>query len=307
MKRVLVTGASGFIGRHVVAGLIERGHAVTAMSRKPTSSPVMSAGCTWVTADVREAESLKAVMAGHDMVVNLAAEVSDAGNMTATNVEGTKNLLDAVVANGVHTVVHLSSVGVVGAPYSYDKILIDEGATLTPGNSYETTKAQSEKLFTTVAAQGDIRLTVARPTNVFGEGHPRDALLRLMTRLAGRALVPVGSQAQSNFVYVGDVAGAITHLVDSSTTGTFNVGHPMPLADLMVLIRDVIGGHAPILRIPPAVSACATAIGINTLQPVTNGVAYDDTHLRSEFDYPYGISEGIRRTASDFRRRGLLA
>src|SRR5579872_7430105 len=120
MKPTLVTGASGFIGWHVARLLIERGHRVRALIRP--SSKLRELDAEPVSGDLRDRESLERAAAGCGLVFHVAADyrlwAPDPDEMYRSNVEGTRNLLDAARKQGVERVVYTSTVGCIGLPAS---------------------------------------------------------------------------------------------------------------------------------------------------------------------------------------------
>lgn len=107
-----------------------------------------------------------------NVVINIAAELRDRSKFELTNVRGVENLIAGCIQNKVDRLIHLSSVGVIGMPFSKERIVFDEGAICRPQEGYEKTKYKSEQLLLQAEAKGHIRLCIVRPTNVFGEHHP---------------------------------------------------------------------------------------------------------------------------------------
>ncbi len=116
MKPALVTGASGFLGWHVARVLIERGYRVRGLARRPGS--IKDPEIEEVGGDLRDPESLRRAVAGCGLVFHVAADyrlwVKDAAEMYQSNVEGTRNLLDATLDAGVDRIVYTSTVGCIG-------------------------------------------------------------------------------------------------------------------------------------------------------------------------------------------------
>lgn len=116
MKPALVTGASGFLGWHVARVLIERGYRVRGLARRPGS--IKDPEIEEVGGDLRDPETLRRAVAGCGLVFHVAADyrlwVRDAAEMYQSNVEGTRNLLDAALDAGVDRIVYTSTVGCIG-------------------------------------------------------------------------------------------------------------------------------------------------------------------------------------------------
>ena len=111
---ILVTGATGFIGKRIVTRLVERGEEVRRLVR-PVPNPRASGlpAVHFVTGDVSDPDSLRAACDGVDMVVHTVAIIREKGRTTfdAINVQGTRNVVEAAVQAGVRKIVHLSAIG----------------------------------------------------------------------------------------------------------------------------------------------------------------------------------------------------
>ena len=116
MKPALVTGASGFLGWHVARVLMKRGYHVRGLARRPGS--IRDPEIEEVGGDLRDAESLRRAAAGCELVFHVAADyrlwVRDPAEMYQSNVEGTRNLLEATLEAGVDRIVYTSTVGCIG-------------------------------------------------------------------------------------------------------------------------------------------------------------------------------------------------
>jgi dihydroflavonol-4-reductase len=137
-QRILVTGATGFLGAHVVAALVRRGHAVVALVRDPHSKLARrlasQPGVELVTGDVLDAASVEAAAKGCSAVLHCAGKVSrasaDASMMTRVNVEGVATVLAACERAGVRRVVLASTSGTIGV--STDPDAVADETTPTP-------------------------------------------------------------------------------------------------------------------------------------------------------------------------------
>ncbi|RPI18677.1 MAG: NAD-dependent epimerase/dehydratase family protein, partial [Acidobacteriales bacterium] len=116
MKPTLVTGATGFVGWHVARLLVERGRPVRALARPGSKTRDLEAET--VVGDLRDSDSLRRAVAGCDTVFHVAADyrlwAPDSQEMYRSNVDGTRNLLEAARLEGVERLVYTSTVGCIG-------------------------------------------------------------------------------------------------------------------------------------------------------------------------------------------------
>jgi nucleoside-diphosphate-sugar epimerase len=254
---VAVTGATGFIGRHLTAHLLEHGVTVRAIVR-PGSRSADPPGATIVRAPL-EAHALTAALDGVDAVVHLAGVVSavDAATFAAINAGGTREVAAAAAAAGAR-LVHISSLAAAGpAPASTPRGEDDAPAPLTP---YGRSKLDSERA---LHALPSLRWTVLRPGVVYGPGDR--AVLPLFKLAAGLVAPVVGRPgAAYTFVYISDVVRAIEAALEgTSSGGTFFVGHPQPVTPrgLLETIQKTVGRRGALIHVPMAVTRVAAEIG----------------------------------------------
>lgn len=307
MQKILITGASGFIGKDLLNQLDFDCYEVFVLTRSPEKFKEFDARIHVVEGDLTDKSSLVNALNGIDIVINLAAEVRDIAKMQTTNIDGSKNLIEAMIQNNVLKIIHLSSVGVVGKAYSAKELKVNEEVIPTPANEYERTKLISEQLFIEAFQDQKFELTVLRPTNVFGEGHPFNALLNLMQKIQNGKLLIYSEDARVNYVYVRDLTNFIIQFLEEKKfNGVYTVGYGMKLVDFYTLIMDSMNMKTRLIKIPQFPISFANSVGINKLQPISNKVIYDDSKLQSLFSYKFGMEKGIQKTVSYFKEKNLL-
>ena len=252
---VAVTGATGFIGRHLTAHLVARGIDVRAIVR-PDSPHAAPAGTTVVRAPL-VASALEEAFSGADTVVHLAGVVRAVGDdvYTAVNVDGTRAVAEAARAVAAR-LIHISSLAAVGpASASAPRSESDPPHPLTP---YGKSKLAGEQVVTSVTG---LRWTILRPAAVYGPG---DRAMLPLFRLATRGILPLigPSNAAYTFVHVGDVVRAIDAAIDArADSDTVFVGHPRPVSAREILeeIRTAVGRPALLVRVPAPLGRMAAA------------------------------------------------
>jgi 2-alkyl-3-oxoalkanoate reductase len=221
--KLLVTGASGFLGTHVVTHALSRGHEVRALVRPATAAE----GLCWngpveqVRADLRSDRGLAEALEGIDAVIHLAAAKSgDIYTQLAGTVVATENLLAAMTRCGVSRIVLTSSFAV----YDYRRIrawsVLDE-QTATESrpldrDEYCQTKLIQERIVREHTGVADWKWTVLRPGVIYGPGETWTA--RLGIRISEQWWVRIGAWAKLPLTYVENCAEAVVACVENDST-----------------------------------------------------------------------------------------
>ena len=325
--RVLVTGATGFTGGHLARALAARGYDVAALVRDESrAEPLARAGISLVQGDLRDRAALVRAAAGAQVVYHIAAIYRQAGlrddEYRAVNAGAVATLIEAAGAAGVSRVVHCSTVGVHGdiasPPAGAD-------APLRPGDIYQVTKLEGERVARRAAETAGIDLVIARPTGIYGPGDRR--LLKLFRGVARRRFVVLGSgrifyhltfidDLVEGFRLCGEVrqAAGRTYILAGGEVTTLN--------ELVSLIAEVAGVEPPRLHLPVwpfwlAGAACETVCAPLGIEPpiyrrrvdfFTKSRAFDISRARAELGYApqVPLREGIERTLAWYREAGWL-
>jgi UDP-glucose 4-epimerase len=256
-RRVLVTGGSGFIGRHVVSELTADGARVRVVDLQPHPDPDVDI----VIGDIADPAVLeRAFDGGFDSIVHLAAVTSVLRSVEQpeltfrTNVIGTNTLLAAGRAAGVTSLAFASTNAVTG-PMTAPKI--SEAAVLNPLTPYGSTKAAGEMLMSAYTASYGLRCACIRLTNVYGPGmQAKDSIVaRLMRAIRlGTTFEIYGDGAQvRDYVHVTDVVAAMRlGLLRENWAGPMVLGSGTSLSvlDVVEAVRDVSGAELAVRHGP---------------------------------------------------------
>ncbi len=317
-RRVLVTGASGFIGSHLVPKLAAQGFAVSTFGRTSGKPHFESLGVEHICGDVTNYEQVLAATANKDIVFHMAGLVSyrsvDLVRQRVVNVEGTRNVMRAALANNVGRVIHTSSIAAFGIPpegtigdetISYNL----EGLEL----SYCDTKHEGELVVEEYFKQG-LNVIALCPGIIFGEGdtHPHHHFIfRAMSK--GFMLgVPPGGTPYSDIV---DVVDAHLNAIDLGRAGERYslVSANLSYKEAGQLFASIYACRPPLVVMPQSFVIFAGKFAEEILPifhiktALTRQVAYLSNHkiyfdckkATAELNFkPTPFGETIRRTAS---------
>jgi len=277
LPAVLVTGASGFIGRPLVERLAASGYGVTALSRRGDAT--FPAGVRVVRVDLGTGAGVSSrLFDGIGVVFHCAGEVRRTELMNDLHVGGTHRLIEAASARDRSTLLHwvqLSSVGAYGpAASAGHPRQVDENTAEHPRGEYEITKTESDRLVRHAAGEGLLSLAILRPANVIGPRMPNASLPRIIRLVQRRLFFYVGGPgAVSNYVHVDDVVSALVACAadPAATRQVFNLSSDCTWEDLIERIAATAGVRAPRLRVPARLMrALGGGVGERLGNPLTS-------------------------------------
>ena len=249
--KIFVTGASGFIGRNLVKRLVEEGHRVIAAGRSPAKLKKLPAEAKTVRVYLEYKETISRVLKEEkpDIVYHLAAliESSSLENLRRVNVEGTRNVLEACLEEGIKRVIYLSSVAVVsGNP----DIPITEDLPFKATNPYGQSKLEAEKIALEYRNKG-LKIAALRPCMVYGEGEPHG--LEYLTRLVKMRLLPVfgGGDNKIHLVSVENVVDVMVLCIskEAAYEGSYFIADKeiLTIKEFLNFIAGLLGAKPPIV------------------------------------------------------------
>jgi dihydroflavonol-4-reductase len=330
---ILVTGGTGFVGRHLIEMLCARGQQVRVLARDASRARELSAG--WgagcarpevVEGNVLEPASLDPAMAGATTLVHLAASLPAPGarddRLAAVNVQGTAHVALAALRAGILRFVHCSSAGVYGD--GFERKPHREDSPLNGASAYERSKIGAEQALRQTLEGTEVGMVVLRIAGVHGGGRPstRAFLEQVLHR---RVWLHVPPLPIVHPTYVGDVVQAIVQGMERPQAAgrTFNVAgeRPLPYPELIELTGRLLGTKVRQIIVPAAPSRAVAgfaATGCRLLRrPVPSAISrrcapvldrsLDTSLARRVLGFvPAPLEATLRETIAWYRERGLL-
>ena len=327
--RVLITGGTGFIGSHLAERAISRGYDVTVLgltdldSDRANSRLLAAKGARIVSGSILDRSLCEKAMMGVDRVFHLAVAMREAGKgddfFRRVNIDGTRHLLELASLASVDRFVYCGTIGIFG--HTFDGIA-DEQSPKNPGNIYEITKLDAERLVFEYYDDFGLPVVVLRPADVYG---PRDQRLIKLFRGVSKGRFPVfgNGQGRRHMVYISDVVSAFERAceVDEAVGEALIIAGPeiCTLAELIELIRLECGSRSYGIRLPLGPMVILSGI----VEDVCSKFGFDPPIYRRRMDFftsdsafdiskaigtlgwspAIGLKEGVRLTYNAYKDR----
>jgi dihydroflavonol-4-reductase len=320
-KPALVTGASGFLGWHVARVLVERGYRVRALARP--GSRVEGLDVEVLSGDLRDAASLERAAAGCGLVFHVAADyrlwAKDPSDLYRSNVDGTRNLLEAARRSGVERVVYTSTVGCIGVPHDgvgdeTMPVSLDQMA-----GDYKRSKFLAEQVALEYAREG-FPVVIVNPTAPIGDHDVKPTPTGKIVLDFLNGDMPAFIDTGLNVVDVRDTAEGHLLACERGKPGERYIlgSENMTLAQILGKLAAITGRKAPTVRLPYAVAYCAgvcsTAwagltgtpprVPIEAVRMARKKMWVSHEKARRELGFEPGPAETALRRAVEWFRRG---
>ncbi len=307
--KVLVTGASGFVGRSLCDALLRKGHSEYSIVPAVRSPRGLPGEC--VVGEIDGKTDWREALHGVHAVVHLAARVHVMNDRVAdpltifrsVNTEGTLHLARQCVAAGVRRFVFISSIKVNGeeraAPYT-------EADTPAPEDAYAISKWEAEQGLRQIAAQTGLEVVILRLPLVYGPG-VRANFLALLRAVARGIPLPLGAISnQRSLIYVGNLVDAILRCLEHPAAAgqTFLVsdGEAVSTPELVRCMAAALGRPARLVTLPVPLLWLATTLAKKSalVTRLAGSLSIDSSAIRRELSWtpPFTLDEGLRETAA---------
>ena len=328
---ILVTGATGAVGPHVVASLFDAGYQIRTLSLDSPPAGMWPDGIETRVGDVTDPIAVQSAMQGVDSVIHLAALLHIVNptpllrpKYEKINIGGTATVTEIAVRKNVKRILFFSTIAVYG---NFDGQVLQEDVAPKPNTFYEQSKLAAENIVLAAKNQSGQPIgTVLRLAAVYGARIKGNYRQLLMTLAKGR-FIPVGhGQNRRTLIYDKDVANAaVLALQHPAAAGrTFNVsdGGFHTMNDIILAICQALGRKPPCLSLPIGPVRFVAGIAEDivrlvgrqppimraTIDKYTEDIAVDSQRIQAElgFKAQFDLLTGWRETVQEMRRMGEL-
>jgi len=326
--KTLVTGATGFIGTHLVKALVEKGRDVRCLVRKTSNTTYLKKlGVELVYGDLLDRDSLKGIVKGVNIVYHLAGEVYSkrTSDYYKVNVDGTKNLLEACLPEKIKKFIYLSSISAVG-PNPKQGILLNEKSPCKPITPYGKSKYLVEKLVSMFSKKYTLPATIIRLPTVYGPGVSTSSRVFTMLELIKRGLFRIIGNGNNviSLCYIDNLINGIL-LIDRKTQNTNYTIYfladqkPRTIREIAEKIAMELDTKVSRFYIPVWVANIAALVFPafkkwgnkfptslrDMIREIPNSWACDISKARQELKYDpmVDFNEGIRRTVIWYKEK----
>lgn len=268
-RKILVTGADGFIGSHLVEALVAKKAHVTALALYNSFDsqgwlddlePVVRQALTIIRGDIRDASFLRRIVAGQEIVFNLAALIAIpqsyaiAQSYIETNLIGLLNILEAARETNIQRIIHTSTSEVYGTAISMP---IREDHPLQGQSPYSASKIGADMMAQAFALSFDVPVIILRPFNTFGPRQSERAILPTIIRQAlddKCSAICVGDvDITRDMTFVSDTVAAFLAAASSAAINfgePYNAGsgEPVQVSDLLRMVIEMVGTNKPVVQ-----------------------------------------------------------
>jgi dihydroflavonol-4-reductase len=257
-EKILVTGASGFVGSAVARKLVEAGFSVRALVRGTSPRAHLAGlGLDFFEGDLRDRKSVERAIAGMRYAFHVAADyrlwARDPSEIFASNVEGTRNLMEEAMRAGVERVIYTSSVATIAL--RTDGMAADETSPLREDQgigAYKRSKIAAERLVEAMVAERGLAAVIVNPSTPIGPGDVRPTPTGRIIIEAAKGRIPAFIDTGLNLVHVDDVASGHLAALRHGKIGERYIlgGQDVLFSQMLRDIAGLVGRRAARVRLP---------------------------------------------------------
>jgi nucleoside-diphosphate-sugar epimerase len=307
--KTLVTGATGFIGTHLVKALVEEGRDVKCLVRKTSNTKFLEGlGVEFFYGDLRIKDSLKGIIKDVNIVYHLAGEIYSkrSRDFYRINLDGTKNLVEVGLSENIDKFIFLSSIAAVGPNREHD-ILLNEQSLCSPINPYGRSKLEAEKLLTKFFEKYEFPAIIIRAPIIYGPSKQSNIITKILHMIyKNRFLIMGDGKNLRSLCYIDNLFQGLTRVEESSNSigGIYFVSDEKPYTfnEIFQTIAQQLGTSLKETHLPNCIGkACGLAckllatIGfysssLNTIWNMVLDMACDISKAKRELNYNPRVS-----------------
>lgn len=314
-ERILITGATGFVGRRLVSRLMQEGRHLTLAVRSPRAIPphwreqprlrIVSTG------PIEDSHNLEDALVDVSSVVHLAGLAhrsnAPASDFIHANAESTKCLVDAAAARDIGTFIHLSSLATV--THNASSTIVDDNANEEPPSPYGHSKRKAEEHVSRLSQLGIFAVSLRPPLIVGAEAKGNWAALQRLAA-TGFPLPFKGVNNRRSMIGVDTLVDAIIHLCSNSwptdRSGNYCIADPEPvsLAEVVAELRKGMGLSPRLFTVPDAVLWPVAKIALKRrAEGLLGSLEVSSRRFMQQFDFPLTsrVREEIRLSGQEYR------
>jgi nucleoside-diphosphate-sugar epimerase len=254
--KVLITGATGLLGSHLIKELQDRGESIRALVLPVENASKLEAqGVEIVRGDITDASTLAPAVDGVELIFHLAGMMGvyrPLSDYRLVNVNGSENLYKAAQAAGVRRFVHTSSHTVYGL--GHPRAMVESDPLRPDADPYSITKAEGDRLMRRLMVNSDVETVILRPDTFFGPGDRLHFGRMAQKTVKGSALILGNGKQYIPFCYVTDIVqGFLLAAYHEKAPGNvYNLAtdHPLTVLEMFNEIADAVGGQRPRIFLP---------------------------------------------------------
>ncbi|OGP64593.1 MAG: hypothetical protein A3K22_06445, partial [Deltaproteobacteria bacterium RBG_16_42_7] len=316
MCRVLVTGASGFVGRSLCCSLLEKGYIVQGLFR--TKDKFTECRCCtehFAVGEINAKTNWTDALNRVDTVIHLASRVhfiqdtyvNPLDEYKRINTDGTKRLAEMAVKARVRRMIFISTIKVNGEQTIYQPFTEDDLP--HPQDPYAVSKWEAELALKQISTGTGLEIVILRPPLVYGSGVKAN-FLRLLQLVDRGFFLPIGSvDNHRSIIYLENLIDAIINCIDKTEAAgqTFLVSDEQDIStpDLIRMIASAMGKRPKLLPFPPTLlKVIGRFSGKNAeMARLTGSLCIDSSKIRKVLNWkpPFTMEEGIRETVKWYK------
>ena len=311
--KVGITGASGFVGQHLLKACLNLGYDVTVLTRNRDRLLLNTDDISVVIGDLTQPLSLYEFTNELDVLYHCAGEITDELKMHAIHIDGMSNLMEAA-KNRIKHWVQLSSVGVYGDVQSG---VVTEDSPINPAGEYEITKCHSDDILIKNANSYGFTYSILRPANIFGSGMKNQSLFDFISMLDKKLFFYIGNnKSYSNYIHVSNVVNALLlcGVESKSKNRIFNLSDCRSMEECVEIISNALNKPYPVFRLHESIARfIAKTLGkfpsfpltLSRVNALTKQSIYPIHRIQQELNYEHSMStpEGLRMLVMEWKKR----